>query len=795
MSAPATIPAAAEHYLRTFGWWPIRTGVNKRPAEGTGWGQCRHPPDQLAALFANAEGVGVLLGDRSGGLVDVDLDCWEAVELWPYFGPRSNNTFGRGSDDSQHQLYRCLGLKTTQYLDDKGVAILELRANSTGNGVQTVLPPSIHHGTGQPRRWLCYGPKLVEVEAGELTRAADRTASAALIVRYYPASGARHGFRLALAGLLLGECGFSADEAEHFAGAVASVTGDTDLEDWCKAVRSTAARVTAGELVTAGGKLAELLGDKPLELVRRWLRAKTGRADKGENQAETLIAILKVEAELWRTPEGDAFATVAVGEHLEHHRVGSRAFRLWLSGRFYGARAAPAASKALDTALEWAEAAALHGGTVHPVHRRVAGHDGAIYVDTGRDDWTVVRITANDWDILENRHCPAKLVRGSTTAALPLPERGGSVELLWRHLNIAEEDARTAIVGWCLGALRPDGGDGYAGLIFEGEAGSAKSTTSRAVASLIDPQTVQDGGAPRDETALLVTAKQMHCVRLDNLRGLPSWLSDALCRLSTGGGSFARKLYTDDDLAAFTVKRPWLANGIDQVAKAEDLIDRAVIVRLPPIADTQRRPGTAFQAAWGVDAPKVLGALYTAASAALRHLPGLELDRLPRLADWALFVEAAAPALGWERGRFVSALRAVQGRAGDAVLGEDPVAAAILDLLREKGGSWTGTYAALASELASPEAKPGEVSRWHMTRGCRELKDSRALGAKLKRLAKPLRERGVHVEIKRQGKANITTVRLSSQAGDAAGDVGDAEATFAKTTNVAGTGQLSICLH
>jgi hypothetical protein len=37
----------------------------------------------------------------------------------------------------------------------------------------------------------------------------------------------------------------------------------------------------------------------------------------------------------------------------------------------------------------------------------------------------------------------------------------------------------------------------------------------------------------------------------DNLSGLPAWLSDALCRLASGGSFAVRQLYTDDDDVPF----------------------------------------------------------------------------------------------------------------------------------------------------------------------------------------------------------------------------------------------------
>ena len=44
--------------------------------------------------------VGALMGLASGGLTDIDLDCKEAVQLAPYFLPRTGSIYGRPSQET-----------------------------------------------------------------------------------------------------------------------------------------------------------------------------------------------------------------------------------------------------------------------------------------------------------------------------------------------------------------------------------------------------------------------------------------------------------------------------------------------------------------------------------------------------------------------------------------------------------------------------------------------------------------------------------------------------------------------
>lgn len=75
----------------------------------------------------------------------------------------------------------------------------------------------------------------------------------------------------------------------------------------------------------------------------------------------------------------------------------------------------------------------------------------------------------------------------------------------------------------------------------------------------------------------------------DNLSGIPHWLSDSLCRLATGGGFSIRRLYTDSEEQLFEAMRPVILNGIDHLPERADLADRAVVLTLASISETDRK--------------------------------------------------------------------------------------------------------------------------------------------------------------------------------------------------------------
>jgi hypothetical protein len=152
---------------------------------------------------------------------------------------------------------------------------------------------------------------------------------------------------------------------------------------------------------------------------------------------------------------------------------------------------------------------------------------------------------------------------------------------------------------------------------------------------------------------------------------LPPWLPDALCRLASGGGFAVRQLYTDQDEVLIDAARPLILNGIEDVVTRPDLADRGLFVTLPWISDAQRRPEKELWREFELARPRILGALLNAANRGLGALPRVRLDRLPRMADLALWATACETAL-WPGGTFSLAYAANRRAAIDNAIDADP---------------------------------------------------------------------------------------------------------------------------
>lgn len=376
---------------------------------------------------------------------------------------------------------------------------------------------------------------------------------------------------------------------------------------------------------------------------------------------------------------------------------------------------------------------ARYDGDEHAVFVRVARLSGSVYLDLGDPSWRAVEITAAGWRLVTNP--TVRFRRGRHMLALPAPEAASSVDVLRELIHLEDDDDWYLLVGFLLGALRANGP--YPVLALDGEHGSGKSTTVKMLRRLIDPSKAELRAEPREIRDLMVAAAWGHVVALDNMSRLQPWLSDALCRLSTGGALSTRALYTDEDEHVIEAVRPCILNGISNVITRGDLQDRAIPITMPVIPEKARRSEEDLWRCYDRLWPSMLGALLDTVSAAIRRESSIHLRGLPRMADWAIWVTAGESPLGCPDETIVSAYRARMQSAVEASLDGDALALAIRNLSLP----WSGTSSELLKCLTPPERPRG----WPET--------PRSLSAALARLAPLLRRIGINVGLPKGARA------------------------------------------
>ncbi|QEE25706.1 hypothetical protein CS053_15240 [Rhodanobacter glycinis] len=452
--------------------------------------------------------------------------------------------------------------------------------------------------------------------------------------------------------------------------------------------------------------------------------------DNGQRKAQaTVLTEIGQEHYLFHDPDGEAFARVTVADHAEVLRITGSEYRDLLGRAYYLLSGAGANRNAITDAVATLTATARYGGPEEPVHLRVGATDNGIVIDTGAADWAVIEVTASGWRIV--RQHGVNFRRTTKATALPVPGEA-DFSLIWKYVNVEVAD-RVLVAGWLLAVLRPHGP--FPILLLLGEQGTGKSNSSRILKSLTDPSGVPLRPPPRDDRDLLVAALNSWVLALDNLSGATPQLSDALCRLATGGALAGRKLYTDTEESAHNIQRPVILNGIDDLASRPDLAERCIHLTLPTL--TTRTTEAELAAQFKVDAPKIMAALLDGVALALRDVATVNIGVLPRMADFAKWAAAGVPAVGFTAESFITAYRSNQADAVALGLESSAVACTIRSFV-ERQGHWKGTARELLSRLNHEAEADRNMPGWpHSPKGLQTI---------LRRLAPSLRSVGIHVE-------------------------------------------------
>ncbi len=294
---PPVLEAALDYCRR--GWAVVPVHYRDKKPVGVAWHERRLAEAAVRTEFAARRNVGVLLGQASGGLADVDLDVPEAAVAARTLLPATAR-FGRPSKPASHLIYQVHGeLPTKRFQAPDRTTLLEVR----GDGAMTVFPPSTH-ASGEPTAWEDERDPLT-IDAAELVRLAALGAAAALLARAWPGQGARHDASLALAGGFLTT--MTREAAELVFRAVIEAAGDEEADARMADFGSTAERVAAGKNVLAWGKARELLGKDVISRVRRWLgEAFIG----GDGTAELGLPRIAVSSRQMRAVSDDIVAVL-----------------------------------------------------------------------------------------------------------------------------------------------------------------------------------------------------------------------------------------------------------------------------------------------------------------------------------------------------------------------------------------------------------------------------------------------------------------------------------------------------
>jgi hypothetical protein len=467
--------------------------------------------------------------------------------------------------------------------------------------------------------------------------------------------------------------------------------------------------------------------------------------DKLQAKAAVKAKAQKDALEFFHDPQDIPYATVPVRDHRETWRIDSRKFWLWVTRTLYEHLKFPPPKALVADIIEEFEMWALCDGPTFEVSIRLAEHDGATFLDLVNEHWQAIEIGERGWRIVSE--APVKFRRAMGMAALPYPVGGGDPRELVRFLNIRPE-SEILLLTWLSYAFRPHGP--YPILALSGVQGSGKSTVTKVLRALVDPSQAELSDAPRDERSLVMSASNTHLLAFDNLSEIKSGMSDAFCRIATGGSHRERKYFTNDGSEEmFMFQNPVIINGISELPERPDLLDRSIVVHLEPISEDHRRDERMFWRDFDAARRRLLGAMLDAVCSGIRRVRTVDLPFMPRLADFCKWGCAIEESLGYAPGTFLAAYKKNIADSNAAALEASPIAWPIFQFLQEQPDRvWCSTPLRLLQALTEfvemregsrgPQALIRKHPRWP--------KAANALSAEIARVEPNLTKLGIQVE-------------------------------------------------
>lgn len=453
--------------------------------------------------------------------------------------------------------------------------------------------------------------------------------------------------------------------------------------------------------------------------------------DTERSLADKLVPLLRENCQLAHDPDGKGVAIIDDGTKRQIWYIDGAGYQDWVRAKVFSELSMAPSESILATILGTLASIGKFQGPEVKVHIRCAQHGEAYYIDLCNEAWQAVEIRGGSWQVIDRP--PVFFTRRTSMRPLPMPERGGELDALWRHINIPE-NRRLHLLAWMLEAFRPE--TPFPVLELTGEQGSSKSWTQRRLRDLLDPNKVPLRGRPNSIQDIYVAADANWAVSFENLSHLTAEQQDALCTLATGSGFATRLFYTNGEEFVLEAKRPVMLNGINPVATQPDLIERTISIDTPTIPPAARRDEITLQRAWDAEYPRLFGSILTLFAETVAQLPTTTLAEKFRMADYQLLGEAMAVSMGKAPGDFSAAYRLSVNEGIERGLETYGIANALRVFMSTQANSWEGTMLALFVELG--QAAREDRSHWP--------KSARGLAGQLKRIAPALRLQGMTIE-------------------------------------------------
>jgi energy-coupling factor transporter ATP-binding protein EcfA2 len=466
--------------------------------------------------------------------------------------------------------------------------------------------------------------------------------------------------------------------------------------------------------------------------------------DGNATQLSILMSIAN-DIELYQSEEGEAYlATDEIG--VVYH-VESCSARNMIVDKFYQKTNSLPNTQIVDTVLQHLCYHAQKKPKVS-INYRVARDKQTVIIDRGSKENAFIVVTENGWSLTPE--VGLKFVRHQNMKELPIPLVNGNIHDLRPFINLGSDSDFILLISFIVGCFFKS--KQYPIAVFQGPQGSGKSTLSEILKMLIDPGVPSLRSLPKSEGDLFIAARHSHLICFDNLSGIKIDISDALCKISTGGAIAGRKYYSNADEYFIQVCRPFVINGIDDLIYRPDLADRALVFHLPKITESSRALDSKIQSDLLDVLPSIFGSILDGVSSGLKNLSKVTLKEKIRLADFGEIACASLIAYGYAQDQVYQCLQSNRHDLGIDTIESNPIGRALVKFMSDKT-EWKGKPSELSTIVKNALDYEG-TSYYHKTPS--------AISREINRIIPELKHKDITVDHVRTSKTRFLIIKNMS---------------------------------
>jgi len=293
------------------------------------------------------------------------------------------------------------------------------------------------------------------------------------------------------------------------------------------------------------------------------------------------------------------------------------------------------------------------------IYNRIAQIKNEIWYDLGNPKWQAIKISEGKVKTVKLDKDSPIFRRSQSLFQQITPRKGTNLSLdqLVNLLHIADKDKLVFKINLICLFLQSCS---IPMIVFDGHAGSIKSTVTGAVKSIVDPSASRNldniSAMAEKPNDLVIQFFNRYLASFDNVSYIDSKISDVMCRAITGSSNQRRKLYTDEDESIHSFRSKIVLNGVIPTLEYPDLQTRLITYERKTLDEHNRISDEEFDKQFKELLPSVLGQIFITLAKALEKFDKLKDTIKPktRLADFEIYGEIISRCLGNPKNKFLN---------------------------------------------------------------------------------------------------------------------------------------------